>query len=49
MKYIRIKGAREHNLKAIDLELPRDRLIVISISPQAWTSKFLSSCLTVVT
>ena len=30
MKYIRIKGAREHNLKAIDLELPRDRLIVIS-------------------
>ena len=30
MKYIRIKGAREHNLKAIDLELPRDRLIVVS-------------------
>jgi len=30
MKYIRIKGAREHNLKAIDLELPRDRLVVIS-------------------
>ena len=30
MKYIRIRGAREHNLKAIDLELPRDRLIVIS-------------------
>jgi excinuclease ABC subunit A len=25
-----IKGAREHNLKGIDLELPRDRLIVIS-------------------
>jgi excinuclease ABC subunit A len=25
-----IKGAREHNLKNIDLELPRDRLIVIS-------------------
>ena len=30
MKYIRIKGAREHNLKASDLELPRDRLIVVS-------------------
>ena len=30
MKYIRIKGAREHNLKAIDLDLPRDRLIVVS-------------------
>jgi excinuclease ABC subunit A len=25
-----IRGAREHNLKNIDLELPRDRLIVIS-------------------
>ena len=30
MKRIIIKGAREHNLKNIDLELPRDRLIVIS-------------------
>ena len=25
-----IKGARVHNLKNIDLELPRDKLIVIS-------------------
>ena len=25
-----IKGAREHNLKDIDLELPRDKLIVVS-------------------
>ena len=25
-----IKGAREHNLKNIDLELPRDKLVVIS-------------------
>jgi excinuclease ABC subunit A len=25
-----IRGAREHNLKNIDLELPRDRLVVIS-------------------
>lgn len=30
MKKIIIKGAREHNLKNIDLELPRDSLIVIS-------------------
>jgi len=30
MKKIIIKGAREHNLKNIDLELPRDTLIVIS-------------------
>ena len=30
MKNIVIKGARVHNLKNIDLELPRERLIVIS-------------------
>ncbi len=27
---IRIKGAREHNLKNIDLEIPRDRLVVFT-------------------
>ncbi len=30
MEFIRIQGARTHNLKNIDLELPRDRLIVIT-------------------
>ncbi len=30
MKKLIIKGAREHNLKNIDVELPRDALIVIS-------------------
>jgi len=30
MKKLIVKGAREHNLKNIDLELPRDQLIVIS-------------------
>ena len=30
MDTIRIQGARTHNLKSIDLELPRDRLIVIT-------------------
>lgn len=30
MKNIRIKGAREHNLKNINLELPRDKFIVIT-------------------
>ncbi|UNE55188.1 excinuclease ABC subunit UvrA [Bartonella machadoae] len=29
-KYISIRGAREHNLKNIDLDLPRDQLIVIT-------------------
>lgn len=28
--YIKIKGARQHNLKNIDLEIPRDRLIVFT-------------------
>lgn len=27
---IRVRGARQHNLKNIDLELPRDRLIVFT-------------------
>src|SRR5574341_807919 len=27
---IRIRGAREHNLKSIDLEIPRERLVVIT-------------------
>ncbi|MBN1197180.1 MAG: excinuclease ABC subunit UvrA [Candidatus Aminicenantes bacterium] len=30
MRKISIRGAREHNLKNIDVELPRDRLIVIT-------------------
>ena len=30
MDAIRIKGAREHNLKNIDLEIPRNRLVVIT-------------------
>ncbi len=30
MSYIRIRGARTHNLQNIDLDLPRDRLIVIT-------------------
>ncbi|EJF77087.1 Excinuclease ABC subunit A [Candidatus Bartonella washoeensis] len=29
-KYISIRGAREHNLKDIDLDLPRDKLIIIT-------------------
>ena len=30
MKYIEIRGAREHNLKNIDLDIPRDQLVVIT-------------------
>ena len=29
-KNIRIKGAREHNLKNIDIEIPRDKLVVFT-------------------
>ncbi|MGH8264583.1 MAG: hypothetical protein ACRET4_13975, partial [Steroidobacteraceae bacterium] len=30
MQTIRIRGARTHNLKSLDLDLPRDRLIVFT-------------------
>lgn len=30
LKYIRIKGAREHNLQNIDVDIPRDQLVVIT-------------------
>jgi len=30
LKSIRIKGAREHNLQNIDVEIPRDQLVVIT-------------------
>ena len=30
MKYIRIRGARTHNLKNLSLDLPRDKLVVIT-------------------
>jgi excinuclease ABC subunit A len=30
MDRIIIKGAREHNLKNIDIEIPRERLVVIT-------------------
>jgi len=30
MQFIRVRGARTHNLKNVDLDLPRDRLIVLT-------------------
>ena len=29
-QYIRVRGARQHNLKNVNVDLPRDRLIVIT-------------------
>src|SRR5204862_3123607 len=29
-RFISVRGAREHNLKNVDLDLPRDRLVVIT-------------------
>ena len=30
LTHISIRGAKEHNLKSVDLDLPRDRLIVVT-------------------
>ena len=30
LKYITIKGAREHNLKDIDIKIPRDKFVVLT-------------------
>jgi len=30
LTHIKVRGAREHNLKGVDIDLPRDKLIVIT-------------------
>ncbi len=30
MKYIKIRGARQHNLKNVNLDIPRDKLVIIT-------------------
>ena len=30
MKYIKVKGARQHNLRNIDVDIPRNKLVVIT-------------------
>src|SRR5690606_26181696 len=29
-KFIEVRGAREHNLKGVDMDIPRDKLVVIT-------------------
>lgn len=30
LEFVRIRGAREHNLKNVDVEIPRDSLVVFT-------------------
>ena len=30
LKFIQVRGAREHNLKSVDVDIPRDKLVVIT-------------------
>jgi len=30
LKQIQVRGAREHNLKSIDVDIPRDKFVVIT-------------------
>ena len=32
-KYIRVKGARQHNLKNINVDIPRDKMVVVTGLP----------------
>ena len=35
MDRIQVRGARTHNLKNIDLDLPRNRLVVIAVTDRS--------------
>ena len=35
-KYIKIRGAREHNLKGIDIDIPRDEFVVLDPANHRW-------------
>ena len=32
--FVRVRGAREHNLKGVDIDLPRDRTLAIRETPE---------------
>ena len=43
--YIKIRGAREHNLKNIDVNIPRNKLVVLTRSMRRGRGATWSRCL----
>ena len=43
-KYIKIRGANEHNLKCIDVDIPRDEFVVLTGLCLLYTSPSPRDC-----
>ena len=42
-KFISIRGAREHNLKNVDVDIPRDKLVVLTGAADTYLCQHMES------